>query len=294
MEHVESNQDTMNVRFEGFSSWRNVRGALNDRPVLFVPTMGALHDGHAALVQWARRDADTLRPHPGELVVSVFVNPTQFNEASDFESYPVTPDEDLALMVKSGADSVVFPSVADIYPTGVPARSAGVDYGTLTSAMEGAARPGHFDGVVDVVRRLFQEVRPTRAYFGEKDWQQLAVIRKLAESEFPGMEIVAVPTVREVDGLAMSSRNVRLTAEWRRRAPMLHQVLCEVARSESPQEACAGGWDKLEAAGFDVEYLCVVDEVSLDGGEKESGAMRAFVAARCGGVRLIDNVPCPQ
>lgn len=292
MEHVELNQETMGVRFEGFSSWRNGRGAQTGRPVLFVPTMGALHEGHAALVHWARRDADTLRPQPGELVVSVFVNPTQFNDAGDFESYPITPQEDLALMVKSGADSVVFPSVDDMYPKGVPVRSAGVDYGPLTSVMEGAARPGHFDGVVDVVRRLFQEVRPTRAYFGEKDWQQLAVIRKLAATEFPALEIVAVPTVREADGLAMSSRNVRLTEEWRQRAPMLHQVLCEVARSDNPQEACEGGVDKLEAAGFAVEYLSVADEISLDEGNRETGRMRAFVAARCGGVRLIDNVPC--
>ena len=292
MEHVESNQPAAAVPFDGFASWRNGREGPGGRPVLFVPTMGALHDGHAALVSRARRDADTLRPHPVELVVSVFVNPTQFNEASDFESYPITPEKDLVLMGRSGADSVVFPEASEMYPGGVPERSQGVDYGCVTAVMEGAARPGHFDGVVDVVRRLFQEVRPTRAYFGEKDWQQLAVIRQLAASEFPGLDIVAVPTVREPDGLAMSSRNVRLTPEWRQKAPLLHQVLSEVAHSESPQEACEEGCAKLEAAGFDVEYLCVAHEVSLEGEPWEKGAMRVFAAAQCGGVRLIDNVPC--
>ena len=278
----------------GFSVWRE---SMENRQgqavrVLFIPTMGALHEGHASLIRRARERAMAVDGQPVEVVVSVFVNPTQFNDVRDFDGYPITPDADVELAVAAGADSVVMPSADEIYPTGVPATVHRVDYGSLTGTMEGAHRPGHFDGVVHVVRRLFQLVRPDVAFFGEKDWQQLAVIRRLAAEEFPDLEIAPVATVREADGLAMSSRNVRLDAEQRALAVHLSRELERVARSGQPQEEAKRAMDRLSDQGFEMEYLTVADGFTLEAAPWKAGDMRVFAAGSLGGVRLIDNMPC--
>ena len=279
-------------RFGSFHEWEIVRRTRPAAKVFFVPTMGALHDGHAALVRTARNRADTGVDGDVEVVVSIFINPTQFNEPSDFEQYPSTPEDDVALLANSGADSVVFPTVDEMYPSGIPEAPCTVDFGALTSQLEGARRPGHFDGVVSIVRDLFLKVKPTVVFFGEKDWQQLAVIQHLVRREFNGLEVVPVPTVRESDGLAMSSRNLRLSVADRAMAPVLYAELDKVAGHGSPREACAEAIKRLEQQGFDVEYLEVRHGLTLEKGPWDPGAMRVFVAAWLGGVRLIDNVVC--
>jgi pantoate--beta-alanine ligase len=221
----------------------------------------------------------------------VFINPTQFNEEQDFATYPMTPDEDVQLVSEAGADAVVFPTLAEMYPGGVPRAAEPVDYGTLTASLEGEMRPGHFDGVVGVVRTLFGLTKPHWAFFGEKDWQQLAVVRHLAALEFEGLEVVAVPTRREEDGLAMSSRNRRLSAELRMQAPQLHDALMRVASDPRPETVKAAK-QSLGAAGFEVEYLAVARADTLEPGPLRQGEMRVFAAVRLGGVRLIDNVSC--
>ena len=278
----------------GFSVWRESMEKRHGEgvQVLFIPTMGALHDGHAALIRRAKERAMAMDGQRVEVVVSVFVNPTQFNDARDFDGYPVTPEADVELAVAAGADSVVMPSADEIYPTGVPATVDRVDYGSLTGTMEGAHRPGHFDGVVHVVRRLFQLVRPDVAFFGEKGWQQLAVIRRLAAEEFPSLEIAPVATVREPDGLAMSSRNVRLDAEHRALAVHLSRELERVARSGQPQEEAKRAMERLSGKGFEMEYLTVADGYTLEAAPWKVGEMRVFAAGSLGGVRLIDNMSC--
>jgi pantoate--beta-alanine ligase len=281
------------LKYEGFSDWRtDIQLRHSDGvKVLFVPTMGALHQGHADLVRAARAQADSIAGEPAEVVVSVFINPTQFNEEQDFATYPMTPDEDVQLVSEAGADAVVFPTLAEMYPGGVPRAAEPVDYGTLTASLEGEMRPGHFDGVVGVVRTLFGLTKPHWAFFGEKDWQQLAVVRHLAALEFEGLEVVAVPTRREEDGLAMSSRNRRLSAELRMQAPQLHDALMRVASDPRPETVKAAK-QSLGAAGFEVEYLAVARADTLEPGPLRQGEMRVFAAVRLGGVRLIDNVSC--
>lgn len=281
------------LKYEGFSDWRTDIGLRYGAgaKVLFVPTMGALHQGHADLVRAARAQADSMEGVPTEVVVSVFVNPTQFNEAHDFDTYPMTPEEDVRLVSEAGADAVVFPTTQEMYPGGVPRAAEPVDYGALTASLEGEMRPGHFDGVVGVVRTLFHHTNPQWAFFGEKDWQQLAVIRHLAALEFEGLELVAVPTRREQDGLAMSSRNRRLSTQFRMLAPLLHDALVRVAEDARPG-AVQAAKQFLEASSFEVEYLSVARADTLEPGPALQGEMRVFGAVRLGGVRLIDNVPC--
>jgi len=281
------------LSFSGFVSWRaHLNGGYTTGPdVLFVPTMGALHAGHGDLIRAAREMADGLEDRPIHVVVSIFINPTQFDEASDFDSYPATPEEDLMLAEEAGADAVVFPSVSEMYPGGVPTRVERVDFGALTSSLEGEKRPGHFDGVVAVVRNLMEQVKPRWAFFGEKDWQQLAVIKRLVQIEFEGVEVVPVSTKREQDGLAMSSRNRRLSGSDRIGASALYAALKRVAESSDPPSKCAEAAATLESLGFDVEYFSVVQADSLES-KWLPGKMRVFVAARWGGVRLIDNVAC--
>ena len=280
------------LKFSSFSSWRAhlQRVEAASGAVLFVPTMGALHDGHGDLIRAAKKRAEGL-DQSAHVVVSIFINPTQFDEKSDFATYPATPEDDLMLAEKAGADAVVFPTVSEMYPQGVPDVVDSVDYGALTSSMEGAKRMGHFDGVVAVVRNLLHQVQPQWAFFGEKDWQQLAVIKRLVHLEFPGVEVVPVPTKREGDGLAMSSRNQRMSEGHRKGAAALFEALMGVADSPDPRAECVHAVSKLEALGFEVEYLNVAQGDSLEP-EWLTGKMRVFVAARWGGVRLIDNVNC--
>ena len=249
------------------------------RQVGLVPTMGYLHDGHASLI---RRSADD-----GLLTaVTVFVNPLQFNPGEDLDHYPQDLDHDVEVAAAAGADLVFAPSVEEMYPDGRPDVAVFVS-GPLVAGMEAASRPGHFDGVATVVAKLFNLAGPCRAYFGEKDWQQLAVVRRLvADLSFP-VDVVACPTVREPDGLACSSRNVRLSAEQRAAAPVLYRAL------KAGAAAVAGGEDgpahvrRVMAGVIEAEPLATLDYAEVLPG-------RLLVAARIGPVRLIDNlgVPC--
>jgi len=242
--------------------WRSLRDAhrSSGRSIGFVPTLGALHAGHASLFGAARRANDVV-------LASVFVNPTQFDDATDFESYPRTLDADTRLMETAGVDVVLVPEVTSVYPDGM---TYSVRENDLSRAMEGAHRPGHFDGMLTVVLKLLQIAGADRAYFGEKDYQQLQLIRGLVRAFFIPTEIVACPTIREKDGLALSSRNSRLTPEQRALAPTFHRVLVSAADANSARA-------ELETAGFSVDYI-----------EDRDG--RRFGAVRLGNTRLIDNV----
>ena len=251
-----------------------------------VPTMGALHEGHLSLIRRAKSENDIV-------VASVFVNPVQFNNPADLEKYPRTPEKDVALLESAGCDAVFMPSVEEMYPTKVEDH---YDFGASEHVMEGACRPGHFNGVAIVVRKLFDIVKPDRAYFGEKDFQQQAIIRKLVKDYNIKLEIVPCDIVREKDGLAMSSRNMRLNADERAIAPMIYKVLKEtVANYEtlSPAEMKALALKKYsEIKQFDVEYVEIADETTLQTVTdwKDSEHARIFVALQLGPVRLIDNL----
>jgi pantoate--beta-alanine ligase len=249
-----------------------------------VPTMGALHDGHLSLV---RRSA----ARAAVTVVSVFVNPLQFGPGEDFDAYPRDLDRDVALLAPAGADLVFAPAAADFTPPGArtTVRVAGV-----TERLEGASRPGHFDGVATIVAKLFLAVRPRVAFFGEKDYQQLVVVRTMVADLGLGVEVVGCPVVREPDGLALSSRNAYLSPEQRRQAPALHRALA----------AAADGWDGdadrarallagslADAPGIRVDYAEVVDPGTFERLEgRVDGPARAVVAAYAGSTRLIDTL----
>lgn len=252
--------------------------------VALVPTMGALHAGHMALIEAARG--------PGTRVIaSIFVNPKQFGPNEDLARYPRREAADARMLAEAGCDLLWAPSVDEMYPGGF-ATTVSVG-GGLTDVLDGAARPGHFDGVATVVAKLFNQVRPTHAYFGEKDWQQLAVVRRMAADLDFGVEIVGVPTRREDDGLALSSRNVYLDADERRRALALPRALGVAAgrieRGEPADAPIAEARAAMEAAGFAVDYVSLVDAGGL--GEPVAGRPRRLLAAaRIGTTRLIDNV----
>ena len=252
-----------------------------------VPTMGALHAGHLQLVQAARAECN-------EVIASIFVNPTQFNNAEDFRLYPRVPEADAALLAPAGCTALFVPSVAEMYPQPTGLR---FDFGALERVMEGAHRPGHFSGVATVVSKLFHLIRPHRAYFGQKDWQQVAIVKQLVADLSFDLEIVACPTIREADGLAMSSRNRRLDAPARAAAPLLYQVLqtaaAQVRRGVPPAQVQAIAEASIaQEPLLTVEYVAVADAQTLQP-LTDYGAGRAVVlclAAHLGGVRLIDNV----
>ena len=251
-----------------------------------VPTMGALHEGHLSLVRRAEKENDIV-------VASVFVNPVQFNNSTDFEKYPRTPERDIEMLQNAGCDAVFVPSEKEIYPVPVTDK---YDFGDLERVMEGVCRPGHFNGVAIVVRKLFEIVMPDRAYFGEKDFQQQAIIRKLVADLSLNLTIVPCDIVREKDGLAMSSRNMRLTPEERAVAPMIYKVLSEVAAlkdSLSPDEMKKSALEKYaDIKDFDVEYVEITDETTLKSIKSWDNCKNAriFVALQLGQVRLIDNL----
>ena len=257
------------------------------RPLGLVPTMGALHDGHLSLVGQARAECATV-------AVSIFVNPTQFGEGEDFTLYPRDLDADLELLRQRGVDLVFVPDVAEVYP---PGFDTWVDVGPIADRLEGAARPGHFRGVATVVTKLFGTVQPERAYFGQKDGQQTVVVRKLAHDLDMGIEIVVLPTVREADGLAMSSRNVRLTPEQRRAAPTVYRALsaglASWQRGEKNAERIRNAVLRVlqsEPLLGDIDYVSLSNQDALEELEQaEPGAMLS-AAAHLGTVRLIDNV----
>jgi pantoate--beta-alanine ligase len=255
--------------------------------IALVPTMGNLHAGHLALVERARALA-------GRVVVSIFVNPLQFDRADDLAAYPRTLEADAAVLAAAGADLLFAPPEAEVYPAG--GGLTRVEVAGVTEVLEGASRPGHFTGVATVVAKLFNMVQPDVAVFGEKDWQQLLVIRRLAaDLDFP-VAIEGLPTVREPDGLALSSRNGYLSPEERARAPRLHAILRDLAESLKAGEPDLAGAEAraaraLETAGFRPDYISVrrAADLALPGpGDRE---LIVLAAAWLGRARLIDNIP---
>lgn len=252
----------------------------------FVPTMGALHEGHLSLVNESKKNNDVT-------VVSIFVNPTQFNDPSDLEKYPRTLDQDTNLLANAGVDIVFAPSVKDIYPE---PDTRIFDFGQLDQVMEGKYRPNHFNGVAQVVSRLFDLVKPTRAYFGEKDFQQLAIIRSLVKQYNIPVEIVAVPIKRELSGLAMSSRNQRLTTEQLTHAANIYRVLNESLSDlfkYTVEQTIQSVVDQINTIDeLDVEYLEIVDGYTLQPvlNWSDSDYIVGCITVYCGDVRLIDNI----
>lgn len=257
-----------------------------NKAVGLVPTMGALHAGHKSLVDRARKENDIV-------VVSVFVNPTQFNNKQDLATYPRTEERDCALLEAAGCDVVFMPAVEEVYPE---PDNRQFDLGAVAEVMEGAHRPGHFNGVAQIVSKLFGFVEPDRAYFGEKDFQQIAVIRKMVQLEGFKLQIVACPIKREDDGLALSSRNVRLTAEQRQLAPNIYRVLkesCNFAKSHTVAETEKFVVDSLNALPqMEVEYYSIVDALTMQpvSDWADADSITGCITVYCGEVRLIDNI----
>jgi len=256
------------------------------RSVGLVPTMGALHAGHRSLIRAGRADCD-------ELVVSIFVNPTQFGPGEDYQTYPGDEAADLAVCRAEGVDSVFLPAAEEIYP---PGDSTRVTVGRVTEVLCGPLRPGHFDGVATVVAKLFNIVQPHRAYFGQKDAQQAVVIRRMTRDLCWPTEIVVCPTVREPDGLALSSRNAYLTSEQRQQGCVLYRALCR-ARNRIEAGPCdtadltAEMRGMIEAAGpCTIEYIEVVDADTLEPRPVAAGRFLVALAVRIGPARLIDNI----
>lgn len=251
-----------------------------------VPTMGALHDGHLSLIERARKDNDIV-------VASVFVNPTQFNNPDDLRTYPRTEEADCDKLRNAGVDYAFIPTVEEIYPE---PDTRVFDLGPVAEVMEGAMRPGHFNGVAQIVSKLFAWTMPTRAYFGEKDYQQIAVIRRMAELEGFSFDIIACPIKRHDDGLAMSSRNVRLTAEQRAEAPLIRKTLLEstgLKETKSIDEVKHFVEDTINASPImRTEYYEIVDSKTMQPISRWDDAETAVgcITVYCGDVRLIDNI----
>ena len=252
----------------------------------FAPTMGALHQGHLSLYKAAKKEND-------EVISSIFVNPTQFNNPDDFQKYPKTLEKDIELLEKAGVEAVYVPNVEEMYPDGLNSKK--YDFDGLENEMEGKYRPGHFDGVGTIVEELFRQVQPHNAYFGEKDYQQLAIIKKMVEKTKLPVKIHGVPTLREEDGLAMSSRNVRLTETQRKEATIIYETLEKVKewfKVISLEEIKQKVTDIFRNSNFELEYFVIADEKTL----KETDFFykdknyRAFIVAYAGDVRLIDNM----
>ena len=264
------------------------RVRLPDKKIGFVPTMGALHQGHISLVEKAKKENDLV-------VVSIFVNPSQFNNPDDLKNYPRTPVEDHLLLDKNKADIIFSPPVEEInnYSN---TKKINSDLGNLANVMEGIHRPGHFDGVVQIVSRLFDIVKPGRAYFGEKDFQQLTIIKLMTDKLKYPVEIIACPTVREESGLAMSSRNLKLSKEGLKNAAEISMVLNYVKDNHGkfPVDVLIKlATQMIESSGkLKVEYLEIADEETLQPVQswEQYKHVRCFAAVYCEGVRLIDNV----
>jgi pantoate--beta-alanine ligase len=272
--HSEELRDTL-------AAWRRGPGTVG-----LVPTMGALHEGHLALVRRAKKEN-------AHVIASIFVNPTQFGPKEDLSRYPRTPEEDVRLLEKEGVDLVYMPTAEAMYPEGF---AASVHVKEVTDHLEGVFRPGHFDGVATVVSKLFARIGACTAYFGEKDWQQLQVITRLVRDLDLPVKVVGVPTVREEDGLALSSRNRYLNAEDRKKAALINKVMKETAEAirgkpEAIEAALAAARKQLEEAGFRIDYFECADAVTCTPVRKLEKPARLFVAAWLGNTRLIDNWP---
>lgn len=274
---------------ETITNSEELRRALGSRDrsgIGFVPTMGALHAGHRSLVERARRECATV-------VVSVFVNPTQFNDKTDLKNYPRTPEADLRLLEEVGADYVFMPSVEEVYPE---PDTRTFDFGMIDKVMEGATRPGHFNGVAQVVSRLVDLVKPAKAYFGEKDFQQIAVIREMVRQLRIPVEIIPCPIVRGEDGLALSSRNTLLDTDHRTAAPYIYKVLkaaVEKSHQTTPDQLAAWVTAQVESNPLlKVIYFQVVDAATMQQVRtwEESPAIQGCIAVQAGDIRLIDNI----
>ena len=274
---------------ETITNSEELRRALGSRDrsgIGFVPTMGALHAGHRSLVERARRECATV-------VVSVFVNPTQVNDKTDLKNYPRTPEADLRLLEEVGADYVFMPSVEEVYPE---PDTRTFDFGMIDKVMEGATRPGHFNGVAQVVSRLFDLVKPAKAYFGEKDFQQIAVIREMVRQLRIPVEIIPCPIVRGEDGLALSSRNTLLDTDHRTAAPYIYKVLkaaVEKSHQTTPDQLAAWVTAQVESNPLlKVIYFQVVDAATMQQVRtwEESPAIQGCIAVQAGDIRLIDNI----
>lgn len=261
-------------------------------PIGFAPTMGALHDGHIELVRMAKRDGCLA-------VASIFVNPTQFNDPRDLEKYPRTLEKDTELLLSAHCDALFIPSVEEVYPPGENLRIE-LDFKYLDKVMEGKFRPGHFEGMATVVSRLLDIVRPHRLYMGQKDFQQLSIVRDMIRQLELPVELVMCPTVRESDGLAMSSRNIRLTPEMRAVAPLIHQTLqwakSALNNNRPIEDIQSEVLSKLAASNLRPEYFEIVDGETLlnVSHPSESDFIVACTAAFAGEVRLIDNLVLKQ
>lgn len=273
---------------EVFSTVEGLRNRLNrdgaDKTVGLVPTMGALHHGHLSLVKQAFEQCDIV-------VVSIFVNPTQFNNPKDLEKYPRMPEKDIELLNSVGNVVVLLPSVAEMYPESF--KDIDLDLGALATVMEGEFRPGHFKGVMNVVKRLFDIVSPNKAYFGLKDFQQVAVIRHMINSLELDVELVPCDIIRESSGLASSSRNYRLSEEEKEDAAIIYAALSrarEMAGEYTPKEVCERMLEMIASGGLKPEYFDIVHPDTLMPIDEWMPGANACVAAHCGQVRLIDNL----
>lgn len=249
-----------------------------------VPTMGALHEGHLSLVRAAQKDC-------ARVIVTIFVNPKQFNNAADLAKYPRIEDADLALLQQAGVDILFAPPPEEVYPAGFATT---VSVGGVAGPLEGASRPGHFDGVATVVAKLFGMSRADRAYFGQKDWQQLQVVRRMVTDLNLPIEIIGCETLREADGLALSSRNTRLSPRARAIAPALYAAMTQAANRlrAGDTNALATCAASLRAAGFDsIDYIELRDADTLEALNNPSKPARLLAAVWLDGVRLIDNIP---
>ncbi|MEM6297517.1 MAG: pantoate--beta-alanine ligase [Bacteroidota bacterium] len=274
--------------FTHLNEWQEVRSQISGS-LGFVPTMGALHEGHASLVKRSKLENDFT-------VCSIFVNPLQFDKKEDLQNYPRTFESDQAILESLGCDFLIYPTPETMYPSPVRLK---FDFGKLETEMEGRFRTGHFSGVAVVVAKLFHLAQPTRAYFGQKDWQQYLIIRQLAQDlSFP-LEVIPCPIIREKDGLAMSSRNLRLTNEQRSIAPKIYEVLQaaqkELKMSHDMQEVEQNALKKLsQIDGFEPEYFSAVDAYTLEPLEKIEVNTEVLLATAVylRPIRLIDNLIC--
>jgi pantoate--beta-alanine ligase len=273
---------TVTALREQVAKWRK-----SGESIALVPTMGALHEGHLSLIALAKAKA-------GRVIVSIFVNPTQFGPREDFKTYPRDEAGDLEKLGTAGVDLVYAPAAAEMYPEGFKTQ---IKIGDLTEGLCGAARPNHFDGVATVVAKLLMQCGPNVAIFGEKDYQQLLVVKQLVRDLDIPVEIIGAPIVREGDGLALSSRNVYLSPEQRKIAPLLHQMIsavaADLAQGRGCDDAVVAARFKLDAAGFRVDYVAVRDPDTLKPLSGPVKRARVLVAAYLGKTRLIDNVPMP-
>jgi pantoate--beta-alanine ligase len=274
-------------RISDLSSYLNTKRS-NGQTVGFVPTMGALHEGHLTLLQTAKTASDVT-------VCSIFVNPTQFNDKNDFEKYPVTIEKDIELLIKNDCNILFLPSVKEMYPEGTSTDHK-YELGALETTLEGFYRPGHFQGVCRIVDKLLTAVQPDLLFMGQKDFQQCMVINSLLKQKFEGIKLKIVPTVREIDGLAMSSRNVRLSPEARKKALVLSKVLQHIIASLSTtsfDDLIKEGKKEIVAAGFSsIDYLeiCIPETLQKANFYTSDRKYVVLVAAFIDDVRLIDNM----